>query len=270
MADLQQGPIYFYGAEEKPYGCFSNFSRHGFHLDGKYWPTSEHYFQAQKFAGTPHLGTILRAESPRDAARMGRSRKRPLRPDWEAVKEDVMRQAVYAKFAQNLDICQILLDTGNQHLVENSPVDYTWGCGKDGSGQNRLGHILVELRERLRQEGFPRVTRHLHKTKPMPAARVQISYNRTFSPDEYRQLRRGFASRDMDDRWFIFLEDDWLYFHRSWTGYCIYQVRLEASDECYAGVEAWVNRNPEQFNRADVTTDGIAIDHFIDMFLLTQ
>lgn len=41
--------IYFYSAREKPYGCFSNFSRHGFELDGQWWITSEHYFQAQKF-----------------------------------------------------------------------------------------------------------------------------------------------------------------------------------------------------------------------------
>ena len=34
-----------------PYGAFSNFSPHGFELDGHWWPTSEHYFQAQKFAG---------------------------------------------------------------------------------------------------------------------------------------------------------------------------------------------------------------------------
>lgn len=45
--------IYFYMIGEE-YGCFSNFSPHCFELDGLYWPTSEHYFQAQKFV-TPHL-----------------------------------------------------------------------------------------------------------------------------------------------------------------------------------------------------------------------
>lgn len=38
---------------------FSNFSAHGFELDGKWWPTSEHYFQAQKFVGTPHMEEIV-------------------------------------------------------------------------------------------------------------------------------------------------------------------------------------------------------------------
>ena len=45
--------IYFYLQAEKPYGVFSNFSPHGFVLDGRYYPTSEHYFQAQKFVGSP-------------------------------------------------------------------------------------------------------------------------------------------------------------------------------------------------------------------------
>jgi hypothetical protein len=63
--------IYFYGTREK-YGCFSNFSAHGFELDSVYWPTSEHYFQAQKFTGTPHADQIREAKTPKDAARMGR------------------------------------------------------------------------------------------------------------------------------------------------------------------------------------------------------
>ena len=45
--------IYFYKTNEK-YGCFSNFSKHGFELGGKYWPASEHYFQAQKFSETEY------------------------------------------------------------------------------------------------------------------------------------------------------------------------------------------------------------------------
>jgi hypothetical protein len=66
------------------YGCFSNFSPHPVKLKGKTWPTSEHYFQAQKFAGAPDEEEVRRAKSPMVAARMGRSRKRPLRKDWEA------------------------------------------------------------------------------------------------------------------------------------------------------------------------------------------
>ena len=49
-------------AREK-YGCFSNFSAHGFELDGLYWSTSEHYFQAQKFPGTPDAEQIRKREN---------------------------------------------------------------------------------------------------------------------------------------------------------------------------------------------------------------
>jgi ribA/ribD-fused uncharacterized protein len=143
--------IYFYSAREQPYGCFSNFSVHGFVLEGKYWPTSEHYFQAQKFAGTTSEEEVRRATTPRDAANRGRDRRRPLRPDWEAVKDDVMRRAVRRKFEAHADIRTILLGTGDQEIVENAPGDFYWGCGADGSGKNVLGIILVEVRAALRE-----------------------------------------------------------------------------------------------------------------------
>ena len=141
--------IYFYGINDQ-YGCFSNFSQHGFELDGLYWTTSEHYFQAQKFVGTTHLEQIRQVKTPRDAARMGRDRKRPLRPDWEQVKDDIMRKAVLKKFETHSDIREILLSTNDEEIVENAPRDYYWGCGKDGSGKNMLGKILVEVRDILR------------------------------------------------------------------------------------------------------------------------
>jgi ribA/ribD-fused uncharacterized protein len=144
--------IYFYIEREKPYGCFSNFSAHGFMLDELHWATSEHYFQAQKFVGTPYLEQVRQTKTPKDAANMGRDRALPLRSDWNQVKDDVMRKAVLQKFRTHAEIREILLATGDEVLVENSPIDYYWGCGKDGSGKNKLGQILMEIRELLRNE----------------------------------------------------------------------------------------------------------------------
>ncbi|MDY6939476.1 MAG: NADAR family protein [Cyanobacteriota bacterium] len=145
--------IYFYSTREQPYGCFSNFSRHGFELDGEWWPTSEHYFQAQKFATTdrPWFDKIREVKTPKDAAKMGRSREHPLRQDWEEVKDDIMQRAVLCKFKTHADIREILLATGDEEIIENAPGDYYWGCGKNGSGQNKLGQILMRVREILRQ-----------------------------------------------------------------------------------------------------------------------
>lgn len=145
--------VYFYSAREQPFGCFSNFSAHGFVLDGKYWSTSEHYFQAQKFVGTASEDEVRRAPTPREAANRGRDRRRPLRPDWEAVKDEVMRRAVLRKFDAHADIRATLLGTADEPIVENAPGDFYWGCGADGSGKNMLGIILMDVRETLRRRG---------------------------------------------------------------------------------------------------------------------
>ncbi len=133
-----------------PYGCFSNFAPYPITINGKVWLTTEHYFQAQKFAGTPHEEEIRQTTSPMIAARKGRSRERPLRPDWETVKENIMREALAAKFTQHPDIAQILLETGDAILVEHTTNDRYWADGGDGKGLNRLGYLLMELREHLR------------------------------------------------------------------------------------------------------------------------
>jgi N-glycosidase YbiA len=144
--------ILFYGTKLRPYGCFSNFSAHPFELDGKRWPRSEHYFQAQKFLGTDdaYAERIRLANSPMVAARLGRSRSHPIRQDWEHVKDDVMLRAVRRKFETHAEIRDVLLGTGDEELVENAPRDRYWGIGADGTGKNRLGQILVEVRQELR------------------------------------------------------------------------------------------------------------------------
>src|SRR5215469_8575747 len=144
-------PIYFYSAREQPYGCFSNFSAHGFEQDGLYWPTSEHYFQAQKFAGTPQAEAVRRATSPKQAAMRGRSRQHPLRSDWEQVKDEIMLRGVLRKFETHDSIRAILLGTGDEEIIENAPHDYYWGCGQDGSGKNMLGKTLIQVRAILRE-----------------------------------------------------------------------------------------------------------------------
>lgn len=139
--------IYFYKINDE-YGCFSNFAHYGFKLEGKMWMTSEHYFQAQKFCGTEYEEIIRLLDKPMRAAEMGRNRTLPLREDWERVKDNIMRKTVCAKFKQNKEIRDILLSTGNETIIEKTTNDYYWGCGKDGSGKNMLGIILMEVRRK--------------------------------------------------------------------------------------------------------------------------
>jgi ribA/ribD-fused uncharacterized protein len=150
MDEASGETIYFY-SKTTAYYELSNFSPHGFALDGAYWPTVEHYFQAQKFPSQPaYQDKIRQARSPKDAKALGRSRKVPLRPDWEEVKDEVMRRALRAKFLAHPELTALLLETGGRELIENAPSDYYWGCGRTGTGQNRLGSLLMELRAALR------------------------------------------------------------------------------------------------------------------------
>ena len=141
--------VRFYSASGE-HGEFSNFAPFPIELKGHTWPTSEHYFQARKFAGTEHEAEIRRAKSPMIAARMGRSRQRPLRPDWEHVKDAVMFEAVRAKFSQHPRLKELLLSTADAEIVEHTAKDSYWGDGGDGSGANHLGKILMQVREELR------------------------------------------------------------------------------------------------------------------------
>ncbi|HTW94655.1 MAG TPA: NADAR family protein [Tepidisphaeraceae bacterium] len=131
------------------FGEFSNFAAFPIRLKGKVWRTSEHYFQAQKFAGTPHEEAVRLADSPAAAAKMGRDRRRPLRSDWENVKDDIMRAAVAAKFEQHAELRELLLSTGDAEIVEHTKNDDYWRDRGDGTGLNMLGKILVEIRQKL-------------------------------------------------------------------------------------------------------------------------
>lgn len=153
------------------YGYFSNFSRHGIDLDGKHWPTSEHYFQAMKSLERVVQERIRGARTPGQAARLGRATR--LRPEWdqpidpgectpagwflngvlviERFKDAVMLRAVRAKFTQHDILKASLLDTGNHVLVEDAMADPYWGWGCSKVGLNRLGQILMLVREELRR-----------------------------------------------------------------------------------------------------------------------
>lgn len=141
--------IRFY-KETDEYGFLSNSSPHPVEIDGRVWQTTEHYFQAQKYAGTSHEEAVFHALTPVAAKRIGSQRDRPLREHWDDLRNVVMFRAVYAKFTQHEDLREALLATGNAILVEHTPRDAYWGDGGDGSGQDMLGKTLMIVRELLR------------------------------------------------------------------------------------------------------------------------
>eukprot|EP00731_Ephydatia_muelleri_P002175 Em0001g2175a len=144
-------PIRFYNRDD-PYYEFTNFYECAISIDGKKWNTSEHYFQAQKFVGTPYMEVVRNMQRPRDAFDLSRdpSVSPWLRSDWEEVKLNVMYKALLVKFSQHEDLKTILLDTGNRELIEHTSNDSYWGDGGDSRGQNNLGKLLMRVREVLR------------------------------------------------------------------------------------------------------------------------
>ncbi|MFZ6745942.1 NADAR family protein [Undibacterium sp. JH2W] len=136
--------IFFFDRDDNYYEL-SNFAGFGFELEGQYWRTMEHYFQAKKFEGTPHFEKIMNCGSPKQAKDLGQNREIPIRRDWDEVKETIMLTGLRAKF-QSQELKQLLLGTGKKLLVENSPYDSYWGIGPNGKGKNRLGHLLMQVR----------------------------------------------------------------------------------------------------------------------------
>lgn len=145
----EDGTIRFY-SKSKEHKEFSNFYPVELNIDGKSYPTAEHYFQAMKFPDCPeYQETIRSAAKPGAAKKLGRSRKYKIADDWNDRRNIVMRVVVREKFRNGV-LRECLLSTGNKLLIEDSPIDYYWGIGRSGTGKNMLGVILMELRSELR------------------------------------------------------------------------------------------------------------------------
>lgn len=149
---LNQGPterINFY-SRSAVYGEFSNFALFPVWVDGKWWPTSEHYYQAMKYTDEKLQDWVRAPADPLESANRGRHKNVPKRPDWEEVKDGFMEKAVRDKFTRYPELKQLLLSTGNALLVEHTENDCYWGDCGDGTGANKLGLLLMKLRAELK------------------------------------------------------------------------------------------------------------------------
>ena len=142
--------ILFYKPSDA-YGDLSNFSNHPIIVNNKEWPTVEHFFQSQKFVNTPYEEQIRHLETPMEARNYGRDRSKPIRNDWESVKDQIMFIAVHQKFFQYPELTKLLISTGDAYLVEHTKNDNYWGDGGHGRGRNMLGQILMQVRDQLKQ-----------------------------------------------------------------------------------------------------------------------
>lgn len=98
-------------------------------------------------------------------------------------------------------------------------------------------------------------TKHSWINTPMPLKRESLKMALSLSFLEFERIKVGFIPQRMEDRWFIFFEEGWLYFHRSWTGFCNYQLRFEPKEHGFLLVESWINRDENQFRGGDLEAE---------------
>lgn len=110
-------------------------------------------------------------------------------------------------------------------------------------------------------------TRTTWKTEPIDnPKRIDISLRFTY--EQVAKLMNGLIPQAMEDKWFIFYECGWLYFHRSWTGYGIYKAHLVKKQDGYSIKEFWAERNQTKYQNDDDNTDVEALEFLIAQGLL--
>ena len=133
-------------------GYLANYSNHGFTKNGVFYKTVEHYYQSEKFDDPEIKNKIINADTPKEASNIGRDRSLKRIDDFKSIKNQVMYDGILEKFRQNRDIAYKLIETRNKMIAEATIDEFYWGIGKDKSGKNVIGDILVRVRKRIKKE----------------------------------------------------------------------------------------------------------------------
>ena len=123
-------------------------------VDGNFYtfPTVEHYYQAMKFdASDKRFQVILNLKNPDDARLLTKTPEYKInrRADFDENKFKIMEDGLRAKFAQNPQAAEMLKATGNTILIKSCDICYKCGFG-EGSGFNRMGKILMQIRDEIK------------------------------------------------------------------------------------------------------------------------
>lgn len=152
---------------EQEFYVLSNFSAFRLNWRGTDFDTSEHAYHWEKFQPFGRMDSatrvgrqvtqdaIRRATSAHAAFKIAEDNAHLRRPDWDAVKVDIMRSILRAKVGQHEYVRRKLLETGDRELVENSWRDAFWGWGPNRDGENMLGRLWMEIRAELRAGNPP-------------------------------------------------------------------------------------------------------------------
>lgn len=141
-------PAYFY---TQPQDALNNFSAHAIEIDGIVYPTAEHAYQAAKCTDPQGKAEVIAARSPLMTKQISNDKYKSAKdPNWDDIKLGIMENILRIKLSQHPEVRESLLATGSEEIAEDSPVDYFWGRGKDGAGQNQLGKLWMRLRDEIK------------------------------------------------------------------------------------------------------------------------
>ncbi len=156
--------VFFWGHQPSHDGvtstCLSQWYEAPFHVEGRCYPTAEHFMMAEKaalFEDEEIRARVLTAPNPGAAKALGRKVRGFDERLWRQHRFSIVARANQAKFAQNPTLQDYLINTGSRILVEASPVDPVWGIGlpkedpaaedpNQWRGLNLLGFALMQVR----------------------------------------------------------------------------------------------------------------------------
>lgn len=134
---------------------FSNYALTPFRLDGSWWKSVEHFYQAQKFPEGDMQAQIRGAENASRAKALAWSFSEVAPLGWHDKAPSVLLNAMRAKFANSTELSAALIRTWPLPILEDSLTDDFWGIGPDGLGKNQMGKSLECLRDQLVGEASP-------------------------------------------------------------------------------------------------------------------
>ena len=165
IAGEEKDAVYFHLPDE-PHGYLSNWYIAPFDLDDQHFTSVEQYIMYNKcmiFGDKESAAAVLKTNDTALQQTIGRQARGYIDSVWAGIRQMIVVRGLMAKFSQNEELKQKLLDTDDAVLVECAGKDKIWACGvrlnddcrrdaANWTGMNILGFALMEVRDILRQE----------------------------------------------------------------------------------------------------------------------
>ena len=164
ISGRQVNAVFFHKPEE-PHGYLSNWYPAAFDLDGIRYSSTEQYIMYQKcrlFGDEASAEAVMATDDPGKQQAIGQHASGYIHNVWIGSRQMIAFRGLLAKFRQNENLKQKLLETGDAYLVECAGSDKNWACGirlnddkrfdaENWKGQNILGFALMEVRRILKE-----------------------------------------------------------------------------------------------------------------------